>query len=93
MTHQTGRACVSQSFMPFLWDAGALGGREVYVLMTRLPRAILHDRLDAAAAFHPERITLTEYRADTWIVAAENGSAHIGKTNRYAARRNRRAVR
>ncbi len=63
--------CVAQSLLPFLWRDGHLGGREVSVLMTRLPLAVLHTRLDAAGAAHPERPTLGDFRAPAWLVDAE----------------------
>jgi len=62
---------VAQSFLPFLWRAGILGGRSFEVLMTRLPLHILHARLDEALAVHPERSTLGEYRAPTDLVESE----------------------
>jgi hypothetical protein len=63
--------CVAQSLLPFLWRDGHLGGREVSVLMTRLPLGLLHARLDEAWAAHPERRTLGDFRAPAWLVAAE----------------------
>jgi hypothetical protein len=65
------RVCVAQSLLPFLWRAGELGGREVEVLMTRLPLAELHARLDRAIATHPERATLGDFRAPLALVEAE----------------------
>ena len=65
------RVCVAQSLLPFLWREGHLGGREVEVLMTRLPMAELHTRLDQARAAHPERDTLGDFRAPDWLIAAE----------------------
>ena len=63
--------CVAQSLLPFLWRAGLLGGRRITVLMTRLPMAALQAKLDAAAAAHPERATLADFRAPADLVAAE----------------------
>jgi hypothetical protein len=63
--------CVAQSLLPFLWRDGHLGGREVGVLMTRLPLGLLHARLDQAWAAHPERRTLADFRAPSWLVDAE----------------------
>jgi VanW like protein/Glycosyl transferases group 1 len=63
--------CVAQSLLPFLWRAGHLGGRCFSVLLTRAPMHLIHARLDAAAAAHPERASLTDFRAPNWIVAAE----------------------
>jgi hypothetical protein len=62
---------VAQSLLPHLWRAGALGGRRLTVLMTRLPMAALQARLDAAFAAHPDRATLADYRAEPWQAAAE----------------------
>ena len=62
---------VAQSYLPFLWREGHLGGRQVSVLMTRLPMILLQARLDAAAAAHPEHATLTDFRAPGWLAEAE----------------------
>jgi hypothetical protein len=62
---------VAQSFLPFLWRDGHLGGRSVNVLMTRLPAWLLHRRLDAAFAEHPERSSLADFRWPEEIVRAE----------------------
>ncbi len=64
-------ACVAQSLLPHLWRQGHLGARGLRVLMTRLPMAELQRRLDAAAAAHPERASLADFRAPAWLVAAE----------------------
>jgi hypothetical protein len=42
------------------------------VLMTAVPLARLHERLDAARALHPESKTLADFRADGWLVRAES---------------------
>jgi len=65
------RVCIAQSLLPFVWRNGDLGGREVSVLMTRLPMTALQARLDAAFAAHPERKTLGDFRAPAWLVKAE----------------------
>lgn len=62
---------VAQSYLPFLWRAGCLGGRQVSVLMTRLPMTVLQARLDAAAQAHPDRATLADFRAPAWLAEAE----------------------
>lgn len=62
---------IAQSLLPFVWRNGDLGGREVTVLMTRLPMTALQARLDAALARHPERKTLGDFRAPEWLVRAE----------------------
>ena len=68
VTHVT----VAQNLLPFLWRGGYLGGRTFDVLMTALPLARLHERLDAAFALHPESKTLADFRADEWLVRAES---------------------
>lgn len=68
VTHVT----VAQNLLPFLWRGGHLGGRTFDVLMTALPLARLHERLDAAFALHPESKTLADFRADEWLVRAES---------------------
>jgi hypothetical protein len=71
LTPDVAELCVAQSLLPFLWQMGVLGGRRVTVLMTRLPMAELQARLDAAAASHPGRATLSDFRAPAALVAAE----------------------
>ncbi len=62
---------VAQSLLPFLWREGHLGGRKFSVLATRLPMAEIQARLDAAARAHPERKTLSDFRCDPALLAAE----------------------
>jgi hypothetical protein len=62
---------VAQSLAPQLWRDGVFGGRRFSVLMTRLPVAALQARLDAALAAHPDRRTLADYRAESWLADAE----------------------
>jgi hypothetical protein len=71
LTPDVTELCVAQSLLPFLWQLGVLGGRRVTVLMTRLPMADLQARLDAAAAAHPDRATLADFRAPAKLVRAE----------------------
>ena len=68
---------VAQSLLPQLWRDGALGGRSVRVLMTRLPIATLQARLDALSATHPDRPTLSDYRADPWLAEAESEALSV----------------
>ena len=63
---------VSQNLLPFLWRDGYLGGRTFDVLMTSLPLAHLHKRLDAAFALHPESKTLADFRGAEWLVRTES---------------------
>ena len=71
LTAEVTAVTLAQSYLPFLWLEGHLGGREVSVLMTRLPMSVLQARLDAAAAAHPERATLADFRAPAWLAEAE----------------------
>ena len=61
-----------QQFLPYLWRDGHLGGRTFDVLMTSLPLAVLQNRLDEAAALHPESPTLNDFRADSRLIKAES---------------------
>lgn len=63
---------VAQSLLPFLWQAGVLGGRTFDVLLTRLPAALLHARLDETHARHPSSPTLRDFRAPAAFVTAES---------------------
>ena len=65
------RLVVAQSLLPFLWRDGELGGRQFDVLMTRPPIATLQARLDAAFTRHPERKSLSDFRATPWFADAE----------------------
>lgn len=62
---------VQQTLLPHLERLGALGGRTVDVLATRLPLAALHARLDAAARRHPRSPTIADFRAPAALVEAE----------------------
>lgn len=63
---------VSQTLLPGLWLSGQLGGRTFDVLMTRLPMAEIHDRLDQAFATMPHQRQLGDFRADRQILEAES---------------------
>jgi hypothetical protein len=65
------RIVIAQSFLPWAWRAGVLGGRRFDVLMTRPPLREIHARLDAARAAFPERIQLGDYRAPAELVQLE----------------------
>jgi hypothetical protein len=69
---ETTHVIVSQNLLPYLLEAGALGGRTFDVLMTRLPMEKLHERLDAAYAHHPDSKTLHDFRAPQELVILEN---------------------
>jgi hypothetical protein len=63
---------VQQNLLPNLWQTGVLGGRTFDVLMTSLPLKNLHERLDYAAALHPESVTLGDFRVAPHLIEAEN---------------------
>jgi hypothetical protein len=65
---------VTQTLLPFLWRDGVLGGRSFEVLMTRLPIAVLQDRLDRAYALHPESSTLKDFRANETLLKLEQAA-------------------
>jgi VanW like protein/Glycosyl transferases group 1 len=71
LTPDATQVVVAQSLLPHLWRDSHLGGRRFKVLMTRLPMAEIEAWLDAAAARHPERLSLSDFRADPALVAAE----------------------
>ena len=79
--YRTMHLVVAQSWLPWLSRAGVLGGRSYDVLMSRYPFGVLHDRLDAFAAVHPESATIADFRADDRLVddeaAALAGARHI----------------
>ena len=62
---------VSQNLLPFLWRDGFLGGRTFDVLMTRFPMGELQRRLSEAHEKYPESPTLSDFRADSELVALE----------------------
>lgn len=62
---------VQQNLLPYLWRNGHLGGRTFDVLMTALPMAELHRRLDHAKELHPDSNTLGDFRADPTTVTNE----------------------
>ncbi|MGI4870286.1 MAG: VanW family protein [Janthinobacterium lividum] len=72
LTPDSTHLVVAQSLLPFLWQAGALGGRTFDVLLTRLPAELLHQRLDQAAARYPSSPTLADFRAPQSFVEAES---------------------
>ena len=81
LTPEVTAVTLAQSYLPFLWRDGHLGGREVSVMMSRPPMSVLQARLDDAAAAHPERVSLSDFRAPPWLAEAEDealaGCAHI----------------
>ncbi len=80
LTPDVTEVCVAQSLLPFLWHDGHLGGRKFSVLLSRLPMHLLHARLDAIAAAHPDRPSLADFRAPEWTIEAEREAlAHANR--------------
>ena len=71
---------VHQNLLPFLWRNGCLGGRTFDVLMTALPMKELQATLDKAFRLHPESKTLSDFRADPGLVAAEIEALRSART-------------
>ena len=65
---------VAQTLLPYLWEAGWLGGRSFDVLMTRAPLATLHAQLDHALQCRPEARLLGDFRAPDTLVQAEQAA-------------------
>ncbi len=63
---------IDQELLPFLWKNKFLSGRQYTVMASRLPMAILQQRLDRQLKNHPERQTLNEFRLDKDFIDAEN---------------------
>jgi glycosyltransferase involved in cell wall biosynthesis len=65
---------ITQNLLPWLWEAGYLGGRTFDVLMTSLPIVQLQSRLDQAYQLHPDSSTLGDFRTPDhlaqWELAA-----------------------
>ncbi len=71
LTPGVDEVCVSQILLPFLWRSGALGGRRIRVLMTQIPAKTLQAKLDEAFLHHPESTILKDFRAEDWLIEAE----------------------
>lgn len=71
LTYDVTHLTVTQDLLPLLWREGHLGGRTFDVLMTRLPFARLHEKLDAAAHSHPKSRTLADFRGGVNLVDIE----------------------
>lgn len=69
---QSTHIIISQNLLPFVFEAGVLGGRTFDVLMTRLPMEKLHQRLDFAYSKHRESLTLNDFRANQYFIDLEN---------------------
>ena len=64
---------VAQSWLPWLDEAGALGGRTFDVVMCRYPLGEVHRMLDQAAAEIGKSSTIADFRADPALVEREAG--------------------
>jgi hypothetical protein len=69
--YRAGHLVVAQAWLPWLDEAGALGGRSYDVVMSRYPFAEIHRRLDGAAAEMGASATIADFRADPALVARE----------------------
>ena len=69
--YRAGHLVVAQAFLPWLDEAGMLGGRSFDVAMSRYPFAEIHRRLDQAAAEIGGSPTIADFRADPDLVARE----------------------
>jgi hypothetical protein len=65
---------IAQSWLPFLAQAGILGGRSYDVLMQRYPLADIHKTLDAIAKKQPDSVTISDFRAPEILVRSEAGA-------------------
>ena len=70
---------VAQSFLPFLWREGFLGGRTFDVLMERLPLGELQKRLDEAYRDFPEQKLLADFRVDARLVNLEAAALNAAR--------------
>ena len=69
---RAGHLVVAQAWLPWLDEAGALGGRSYDVVMGRYPMAHIHAKLDAVAAETGASPTIADFRADAALVARES---------------------
>ncbi|HVI90046.1 MAG TPA: VanW family protein [Dongiaceae bacterium] len=79
LAYETDRLVVAKNLLPYLWENGALGGRQFTVLMTRAPLADLQRALDEAARLHPASPTLRDFRAPDWLLAAEQAALRAAR--------------
>lgn len=63
---------VAQSWLPWLDDIGALGGRTFDVIMSRYPFAEIHRMLDEAAAEMGPSATISDFRTEPYLVDRES---------------------
>lgn len=70
--YRAGHLVVAQAWLPWLDEAGMLGGRSYDVAMSRYPFAEIHRRLDRAAAELGHSATIADFRAGQELVARES---------------------
>lgn len=70
--YRAGHLVVAQSWLPWLDEIGALGGRTFDVMMSRYPMADIHMMLDRVAAETGGSATIADFRADPALVARES---------------------
>jgi len=68
---RAGHLVLAQAWLPWLDEAGMLGGRSFDVAMSRYPFGEIHRRLDEAAAEIGGSPTIADFRADPDLVARE----------------------
>lgn len=69
---RAGHLVIAQAWLPWLDEAGALGGRSFDVVMRRYPMAEIHRLLDTAAAEIGGSATIADFRADPALVERES---------------------
>jgi hypothetical protein len=70
--YRAGHLVVAQSWLPWLDEAGVLGGRSFDVVMSRYPMADIHMMLDRIARETGGSATITDFRADPALVERES---------------------
>lgn len=63
---------IALAWLPWLDEAGVLGGRSFDVVMSRYPIAEIHARLDRVAAETGASATIADFRADPALAARES---------------------
>jgi glycosyltransferase involved in cell wall biosynthesis len=71
LTPDTTHLVIAQNLLPWLWEAGYLGGRTFDVLMTGLPIEYLQQRLNTAYQLYPQSSTLADFRTSSALAAWE----------------------
>lgn len=69
--YRAGHLVIAQAWLPWLDEAGALGGRSFDVLMSRYPFTEIHDRLDKAAREFGVSATIGDFRVEPELADRE----------------------